>query len=184
MVLPIIAYGHPVLKKQTEQIDKDLDGLNDLIQNMWDTMYNANGVGLAAPQIGKAIRIFMVDTIQVFEEEPSKGIKKVFINAQMIDESGKPWHYEEGCLSIPHIRADVERLSTIRIKYLDENFTEHEDSFDGVNARVIQHEYDHVEGKLFTEKLKPLKKRMLKRKLEAIRKGAVKADYRMKFYRP
>jgi len=182
MILPIIAYGHSVLKKVAVDIDKDFEGLNTLIENMWETMYNADGVGLAAPQIGKSIRLFLIDTIQVMDEgEEDKGIKKVFINAQILEEEGDLWAYEEGCLSIPNIRGDVERNKVIKIKYLDESFNEHVETIEGINARVIQHEYDHIEGLLFTEKLKPLKKRMIKRKLEAIKKGNIQVEYRMKF---
>ena len=183
MVLPIVAYGHPVLKKKGIELEKDYANLDSLLENMWETMYNANGIGLAAPQVGLGVRLFLIDTIQMFEKEPEKGIKKAFINPEIIEEDGKPWSYEEGCLSIPHVRADVSRLSKIRISYFDENFKKHIEEYDDINARVIQHEYDHIEGKLFTEKLKPLKKRMLKRKLEAIRTGNVRTDYRMKFYR-
>jgi len=182
MIFPVIAYGHPVLKKKAVDVPQDYQDLDILMDNMWNTMYNAQGVGLAAPQIGKSLRIFIIDTLQLDEEgKEAKGLKQVFINAEMLEESGKQWTYEEGCLSIPHIRGDVERLNAITIKYLDADFVEHTQSFEGVNARVIQHEYDHIEGKLFTEKLKPLKKRLIQRKLEAIRKGNVKADYRMKF---
>lgn len=182
MILPIFAYGQPVLKKVANDITKDYEGLEELIQNMWDTMYNAEGVGLAAPQIGKSIRIFIVDTEQVMKEgEENKGFKKVFINAQKVEEGGDEWTYEEGCLSIPNIRGDVNRYETVKLSYLDENFQEHVEEFSEINARVILHEYDHLEGKLFTEKLKPLKKKLIKRKLDAIRKGGVKADYRLKF---
>ncbi len=183
MILPIVAFGTPVLKKKAKDVKKDHEGLSELLENMWETMYNANGVGLAAPQIGKQLRIFLVDTIQMEEEdeEMEEGIKQAFINAEILEEEGEPWAYEEGCLSIPHIRGDVERLPNITIKYFDENFKEHTESFDGLNARVIQHEYDHIEGLLFTTKLKPLKRRLIKRKLEAIKKGKVKVDYRMKF---
>lgn len=184
MILPIIAYGHPVLKKKAKTIDSDYEGLEQLIANMWETMYNAEGVGLAAPQIGKSIRMFMVDTKQVLdEEEPGKGIKKLFINAEIIDEKGSPWSYEEGCLSIPHIRADVSRLSSITIRYFNENFDEITEKYDSINARVIQHEYDHIEGKLFTDYLSTVKKRLIKRKLNAISKGNVDMDYKMKFYK-
>jgi len=184
MLLPIYAYGQPVLKKVGEDIDKDYDGLSDLLVNMWETMYNADGVGLAAPQIGKAIRIFLVDTVQTMEEgEEDKGIKMAFINAHIVEENGEAWSYEEGCLSIPNIRGEVSRQEQVTIKWVDEDWNEHEQTFDGINARVIQHEYDHIEGKLFTEQLKPLKKKLIKRKLEAIKKGNVKAHYRMKFPR-
>jgi peptide deformylase len=181
MILPIYAYGQAVLKKRGQEIDKDYEGLNELLENMWETMYNAEGVGLAAPQIGESIRLFLVDTAQVMEEGEEKGIKQVFINAEMIEESGENWSYEEGCLSIPHIRGDVERQKEIHIRYYDEEFKLYEEKFEGINARVIQHEYDHIDGKIFTDKLKPLKKRLIKRKLEAIKKGNVKSDYRMRF---
>lgn len=182
MILPIFAFGQPVLKKIGKNITQDYPELKQLISNMWETMYNANGVGLAAPQIGLPIRMFLVDTAQTMEDDDKKeGIKKVFINAIIEEESGKSWAYEEGCLSIPNVTGDVHRLDTIRIKYLDESFKEKTETYSGINARVIQHEYDHIEGKLFTEMLKPLKRRMIKRKLEAIKKGNVKANYRMKF---
>lgn len=183
MILPVIAYGHPVLKKIALDIDKDYKDLSTLLENMWETMYHASGVGLAAPQIGLSIRIFLVDTIQALEDEGNKeGIKKVFINARILEEDGKPWEYEEGCLSIPHIKGMVERPQNLVIEYMDEDFNIHKESYSGINARVIQHEYDHIEGLLFTEKLKPLKRRMIKRKLEAIKKGKVQSDYRLKFY--
>ena len=182
MILPIYAYGQPVLKKVADEIEDNYEGLEQLLSDMWETMYHASGVGLAAPQIGRPIRIFMVDTTQLDEKgkEP-KGIKKVFINAEILEEDGEEWAYEEGCLSIPYVRGDVNRKERIKIVYEDENFVEHEEVYEGVNARVIQHEYDHIEGKLFTEKLKPLKKKLIKRKLENIKKGNVKADYRLKF---
>lgn len=182
MILPVYAYGQPVLKKKAEKIDKDFKGLNDLLEDMWETMYHADGVGLAAPQIGQSLRLFLVDTVQAMAEgDEDQGIKKAFINVEMLMEEGDLWSYEEGCLSIPHIRADVERQKKIKIKYYDENFNEYIEEYDGINARVIQHEYDHLEGKLFTEKLKPLKKKMINRKLEQIKKGKVKADYRLRF---
>ncbi len=184
MILPIIAYGHPVLKKKAINLEKDYANLESLLVNMWETMYNANGVGLAAPQIGLGVRLFLVDTEQLYDGKDDKeGIKKVFINAQIIEETGEPWSYEEGCLSIPHIRGDVERQGNIVIEYYDEKFKKHREEYNEVDARVIQHEYDHIEGLLFTEKLKPLKKRLIKRRLDSIRKGNVKTDYRMKFFR-
>lgn len=183
MILPIYAYGFPVLKKKATQIDKDHDGLTELIENMWETMYNAKGIGLAAPQIGKSIRIFVVDTVQLEDDEKDlKGIKKILINPEIISEEGEPQSYEEGCLSIPDIRGDVTRNPNIKIKYYDEKFEEFTESYSGINARVIQHEYDHIEGKLFTEQLQPLRKRLIKRKLEAIKKGKVSTDYRMRFF--
>lgn len=182
MILPIFAFGQPVLKKRASEIDADYPELATLIANMYETMYHAHGVGLAAPQIGLSIRLFVVDTIQVMEEgEKEKGIKKVFINPEKIEETGEIKPYEEGCLSIPQIRGDVDRPEVVHIKYMDEQFVEHIETYEGLNARVIQHEYDHIEGLLFIEKLKPLKKQLIKRKLEAIRKGQVEVEYRMKF---
>lgn len=184
MILPIYAYGQPVLKNECHDIDKDYEDLSTLISDMWETMYEASGVGLAAPQIGRDIRLFVVDTIQVMEEgEKDKGIKKVFINAHKIEEEGEPWAYEEGCLSIPHVRADVMRPPQITLEYYDENFEKHIETLEGINARVVQHEYDHTDGILFIDHLKPLKKKLLKRKLESIKKGIVEADYRLKFKR-
>ncbi|MEP2278145.1 peptide deformylase [Maribacter sp.] len=189
MILPIIAYGDPVLRKVADDIDKDYPKLNDLIANMWETMYNASGVGLAAPQIGLPIRIFLVDTtpfsgdedLTEDEQKQLDGFKRVFINATIEEETGDEWAFNEGCLSIPDVREDVSRKGTIKITYLDENFKEHEEIFDGLLARVIQHEYDHIEGVLFTDKLSALKKRMLKGRLTSISKGKVNVDYRMKF---
>lgn len=182
MILPIYGYGHPVLKKKGEEITADYPNLEELIKNMWETMYGAEGVGLAAPQVGLAIRLFLVDTKQTKEEgKEEEGIKKAFINAQILDESGDEWAYEEGCLSIPHIRGDVDRQGTIRIRYQDENFETHEETYEGIEARVIQHEYDHIEGVLFTEKLKPVKRQLVRRKLEKIRKGSISVSYKMKF---
>ena len=185
MILPIYAYGQKVLKKQAEDINTDYEGLTELIANMWETMYNAHGVGLAAPQIGLSIRLFLVDTEQIKEEENEKMIplKKVFINAEILDEAGKEVSFEEGCLSIPQIRGEVQRNENITIRYLDEDFVEYTESYSGFTARVIQHEYDHIEGTLFTERLQPLKRRLIKRKLENIRKGNIDTDYRMRFIR-
>lgn len=185
MILPIYAYGQPVLKRKAIAIEKDYPDFDNLLKNMWETMYNANGVGLAAPQIGMSIRVFLIDTVQLNEKDAKnpKGFKKAFINAEMVEETGKPWEYEEGCLSIPDVRGDVSRPEQITIRYQDENFETHTETFSGMDARVIQHEYDHIEGKLFTEKLKPIKKRMVKRKLEFIKKGKVGVDYKMRFPR-
>lgn len=182
MILSVYAYGQPVLKKVGEDITPEYPNLDKLITDMWETMYYANGVGLAAPQIGKPIRLFLVDTIQMMEEGKEKeGIKQVFINAEIIEESGKEWAYEEGCLSIPDIRGEVLRQPTIKMRWMDEFFNEHEAEFAGIHARVIQHEYDHIDGILFTELLKPIRKKMIRRKLENIKKGKVKAEYKMKF---
>jgi len=170
------------LKKVAKSIEADYPKLQELIANMWETMYNAEGVGLAAPQIGLPIRLFLVDSTQMEEEDkPFKGIKKVLINAEIVEETGKMTSYEEGCLSIPDVRGDVNRPEVLKIRYFDENFQEHIETFTGLNARVVQHEYDHIEGILFTEYLKPLKRRMARRKLEKIKKGQIKNDYRMKF---
>ncbi len=182
MILPIYAYGQPVLKKVGKEIDADYPELKELIANMWETMYNAQGVGLAAPQIGKAIRLFIIDSVQIMEEgKEDEGIKQVFINARKIEEGGEPWEYEEGCLSIPDLRGDVSRPAQIRLRYMDENFETHEKLFTGLNARVIQHEYDHTEGILFTELLKPLKRRLVKRRLDKIKIGNAAPAYKMKF---
>jgi peptide deformylase len=182
MILPIYAYGQKVLKAPTKEVKKEMEGLDTLISNMWETMYNAKGIGLAAPQIGKSLRLFIVDTKQIEKDEKDVvGLKSVFINAEMIEEYGEEKSYEEGCLSIPDIRGDVNRLSEIKIRFMDQNFTSQTKVFQGINARVIQHEYDHIEGKLFTEKLQPLRKRLIKRKLESIKKGNISVDYRMKF---
>lgn len=189
MILPIIAYGDPVLRKVAERIDVDYPKLTELISNMWDTMYNASGVGLAAPQIGLPVRLFMVDTtpfadddeLSKEEQKQLESFKQVFINAEIIEETGEEWPFNEGCLSIPDVREDVSRKDTVQMTYLDENFKEHSKTFDGLLARVIQHEYDHIEGVLFTDKLSALKKRMLKGKLTNISKGNIDVDYRMKF---
>lgn len=184
MILPVFAFGQPVLKKRATDINKDYEGLESLISNMWETMYAAHGVGIAAPQIGVSVRLFIIDSIQIMEEEKkAEGIKKVFINAQIIEETGELWSYEEGCLSIPNIRGDVERQQKVRIQYLDENFEKHDEIYEGINARVIQHEYDHIEGVLFVEKLKPLKKKLIQRKLNDIKSGKATADYKIKFVR-
>lgn len=180
MILPIVAYGDPVLKRETVDIEVDYPQLSHLISDMWETMYNADGLGLAAPQIGKSIRLFIADTEQLKDGE-ARGIKKVFINATLLKEEGKPWNFEEGCLSIPGVREEVLRKPKIDIEYLDENFEYHRETFEGLNARVIQHEYDHVEGILFTDHLKPLKKRLIKRKLVNISRGEVDVHYRMRF---
>jgi len=180
MILPIMALGQPVLKRVAAPIEEDYEGLEELIANMWDTMYNAKGIGLAAPQIGRSIRLFLVDTEQ-FEELEVPGIKKVFINAEILSEEGEPWAYEEGCLSIPKINGEVSRPETVTIRYMDEKFKEYTETFDDMNARVIQHEYDHIEGIMFTELLKPLKRRLLSRKLDNIRKGKINPEYKMKF---
>jgi peptide deformylase len=192
MILPVVAYGSPILRKMCEDITPEYPELAKLISDMWETVYNSNGVGLAAPQINKGIRLFIVDTLQIVEsfedadkqkypnEEP---IKQVFINAKIVEETGEFWSYNEGCLSIPKIREDISRQAKIKVAYVDENFAPQEKEFHGITARVIQHEYDHIQGKLFIDYITPLKKRLMKKKLDDITAGRVKTDYRMLFPR-
>jgi len=188
MILPIVAYGTPVLKKEGKNITKDYPNLDQFIADMWETMYKANGVGLAAPQVGVAIRLFVVDASPFAEDEELSdeereqliGFKKVFINPEL-EESGEEWVFNEGCLSIPEVREDIYRQEEIHITYFDENFKKHKEIFTGLPARVIQHEYDHIEGILFTDKLSPLKKRLIKGKLNNIAKGNIQVDYKMRF---
>jgi len=188
MILPIVAYGNPVLKKGAKNITQDYPELDQFIYNMWETMYKASGVGLAAPQVGVGIRLFVVDAspfaedeeLSQEEKEQLSGFKKVFINPEL-EESGEEWAFNEGCLSIPEVREDIYRQEKIHITYFDENFKEHQETFTGLPARVIQHEYDHIEGILFTDKLSPLKKRLIKGKLNNIAKGNIQVDYKMRF---
>jgi len=182
MIIPIVAYGTKVLKQKAEDISSDYPNLEQLIEDMFETMYEASGVGLAAPQIGRSIRLFIVDGSPFADEDADmEGFRKVFINPQIVEESGEEWNFNEGCLSIPSIREDVSRLSKVRIRYQDQDFNNIEEEYDGTKARIIQHEYDHIEGVLFTDYLSTIKKRLLKRKLNDISKGNVKVDYRMKF---
>ena len=196
MVLPVIAYGDPVLRKVGEEITKDYPGLQDVIANMFETMHNALGVGLAAPQIGKSIRLFVIETKPFTEREETDdeddefspeereqlaNFRKVFINPQIIKEEGDEWVFNEGCLSIPKIREDVLRKPKIHIQYYDENFTFFDETYEGLAARVIQHEFDHIEGKLFTDRISPLRRRLLQGKLKDISKGKVKIGYKMRF---
>ena len=182
MILPILAYGDPVLRKKASVIDKSFNGLSNLINDMFDTMDRSNGVGLAAPQVGKSIRLFVIDSTSMYDEgEAEGGIRKVFVNPQILEEKDKPWTFEEGCLSIPHIREDVMRNATVRISYQDEEFNSFTETFTGMTARVIQHEYDHIEGVLFIDHISALKRRLLKGKLKDISKGKVHVDYRMRF---
>lgn len=192
MILPIVAYGSPILRVVSREINQDYPGLDKLIEDMWETMYASNGVGLAAPQVSRDIRLFVVDSGQIFanQEDDEKGqfpdepgIKKVFINAKIKALNGKEWIYNEGCLSIPKIREDVSRNEEITIEYQDESFTTHTETFNGLTARIILHEYDHIEGKLFIDHLKPLKRKLMKGKLDDISKGKVKVDYKMTFAR-
>jgi peptide deformylase len=189
MILPIIAYGDPVLRKTGKDITNEYPNLDALLENMFETMYEARGIGLAAPQVGVPIRLFIVDATpfeedeELTEEERAflSTFKQVFINAKIIKETGDEWAFNEGCLSIPDIREDIFRNDTIKIEYLDENFEKYTKKFHGIVARIIQHEYDHIEGVLFTDKLSALKKRLIKGKLSNISKGKIKVDYRMHF---
>ena len=200
MILPVVVYGDPVLRKVAVAIDKNYVGLEALIANMFETMYNANGVGIAAPQVGKAIRLFVIDaapfaevdeedeeeeeTLSKKELEFLKSFKRVFINAKIIEEKGVEWKFNEGCLSIPKIREDVLRKSIVTIEYFDEHFKKHTETLDGLAARVVQHEYDHIEGKLFTDKISPFKRKLLSGKLTDISKGKFSTDYKTKIYIP
>lgn len=185
MILPIVAYGDPVLRKKCAPISPDYPQLRTLIANMFETMYNANGVGIAAPQVGLSIRLFVIDATPYEDEDPAlKDFKKVFINAEILEGEGEQEAASEGCLSIPDIREDINRQPEITIRYQDENFAECTETFSGIAARVVQHEYDHIEGKLFTDYLSPLRKRMLQGRLNAISKGEIKAEYKMRFPRP
>ncbi len=194
MILPIVAYGHPVLRKVCAEITPDFPNLTKLINDMWDTMYGSNGVGLAAPQINKDVRLFVIDSAQMFakdeeeedeEEEESfpdsPGIKQVFINAHIVELNGEEWSYNEGCLSIPKIREDIYRQESVTIEFEDENFELHTKIFNGITARIILHEYDHIEGKLFIDHISLLKRKLLKRKLDDISKGHINVDYKMLF---
>ncbi len=178
MVYPIVMYGDPVLKKKTKPIKPGSIDVKSLAEDMFETMYAANGVGLAAPQIGQSVRLFIIDTSQMDDEEVGD-FKQVFINPEIISENGEEWIFEEGCLSIPNIREDVERKDTVKIRYMDEQWEEHEEVFSGIVARILQHEYDHINGILFTDHLIPLKKRLLKGKLSNISKGKVDISYRI-----
>jgi peptide deformylase len=187
MILPIVAYGAAILRKVSPPIEADYPGLALLIEDMWETMYESNGVGLAAPQINKNIRLFVMDSEQIFasrEEEDevypdAPGIKKVFINAKVLETGGKEWVYNEGCLSIPKIREDITRAETVTLSYMDENFKSYTETFNGMTARIILHEYDHIDGKLFIDYLKPLRRKILQGKLNDISKGNTRVDYKM-----
>jgi peptide deformylase len=190
MILPIVAYGAPILRTVSKDITPDYPDLQKLMADMWETLYASNGVGLAAPQINRDIRLFLVDSTQVFDnqDEDEKGrypdepgIKQVFINAHIKTLNGEEWAYNEGCLSIPKIREDIVRNETVTLEYVDENFQPHTETFRGITARIILHEYDHIEGKLFIDYLKPLKRKLLKGKLDDISKGKIKVDYKMVF---
>lgn len=182
MIFPIVLYGDPVLKKKASEVAEGDESVKEFVESMYETMYAAQGVGLAAPQVGQSLRVFVVDTSPM-EDDEEDGMKQAFINPIMIEEMGEEWAFEEGCLSIPGVRADVNRKPQIKIEYFDENWELHEETFDGMKARVIQHEYDHIEGKLFTDYLTPFKKRLIKGKLANISKGKTDAEYRVKIPR-
>ncbi len=190
MILPIVAYGAPVLRKVAKDVPPGYPNLKKIIDDMWETMYASNGVGLAAPQVNKDIRVFIIDSAQIFviqdDEDKGKypdepGIKKVFINAHIAELDGEEWSYNEGCLSIPKIREDIKRPEKIVLQYLGENLQPHKEEFIGLTARIIQHEYDHIEGKLFIDRLKPLRRKMLQGKLNDISKGKIRMDYKMMY---
>lgn len=179
MIYPVTVFGDPILRKKAEPVTSEFQDLKGFIENMFDTMYNSDGVGLAAPQVGKTIRIFVIDS-EIDDEDELPGIKKAFINPEIVEKSGDEWVMNEGCLSLPEIREDVLRPETIKIKYFDEEFIEHVETYSGFTSRVIQHEYDHLEGVMFVDYLTPLRKRILKGKLSAISKGKVIPKYRIK----
>ncbi|MBI2729180.1 MAG: peptide deformylase [Sphingobacteriales bacterium] len=190
MTLPIVAYGHPVLRTVCKDITPDYPNLQKFIEDMWETMYDSNGVGLAAPQVNKDIRLFVIDSTQIFENmedeeredyEDYPGTKQVFINAHIVELDGEEWAYNEGCLSIPKIREDIFRQETVTLNYVDENFQPHTKTFSGITARVILHEYDHIEGRLFIDYMKPFKRKLLKGKLDDISRGKISVDYKMMF---
>jgi peptide deformylase len=191
LTLPIVAYGHPVLRKLAHDIDPDYPGLAKLLEDMWETLYASSGVGLAAPQVNKDIRLFLVDSEQIFNQMKQEkeqhnypdapGIKQVFINAHIKELDGFEWSYNEGCLSIPKIREDIKRQSVVTIEFMDENFQKHMRTYHGLTARIILHEYDHIEGKLFIDHISPLKRKLMKGKLNDISKGKIKVDYKMMF---
>jgi peptide deformylase len=190
MTLPIVAYGHPVLRTLCKDIEPDYPNLQKFIDDMWETMYDSNGVGLAAPQVNKDIRLFVIDSTQIFENmedeekedyEDYPGTKQVFINAHILELDGEEWSYNEGCLSIPKIREDIYRQETVTLHFMDGNFEPHTQTFSGITARVILHEYDHIEGKLFIDYMKPFKRKLLKGKLDDISRGKINVDYKMMF---
>ncbi len=182
MILPVVAYGHPVLKKVAAEIGRDYPGLAQFIEDMWETMYQSDGVGLAAPQVNKSIRLFVIDTSPFAETYPeAKDFKRVFINAQIYDESGDEWSFNEGCLSFPGLREDIFRKPVIRIRYVDDMFRPHDEQYSGIMARVIQHEYDHIEGITMVDRISPLKKILLRRRLQDISSGQVEVHYKMIF---
>lgn len=184
MILPVYVFGSPILRRISVDIDKDYKGLQTFMDDLWETMYKSDGLGLAAPQVGKSIRMFVIDASPLFEEDPTlKDFKKIFINARITERSDDEWAFTEGCLSIPNIREEIYRPSKVRIEYYDENWAFHDEYFDGIPARIIQHEYDHLEGLMFVDKISPLRRRLLMGKLTAITKGKVDVSYKIKIPR-
>ena len=181
MTLPIYVYGSPVLRKVARPVEQDEEGLDEFMDNLWDTMYQSDGIGLASPQVGKSLRIFVIDGTPLEEDDPSlKDFKVTFINPKILERHGDDKTFEEGCLSIPNLREEIVRPEKVRIRYFDRDFNQHEEEYEGIAARIIQHEYDHLEGILFTDKMAPLKKRMLRNKLNAIAKGKFEVSYKVK----
>jgi peptide deformylase len=182
MILPVVAYGHPVLKKRASEIEPDYPGLKEFIADMWETMYQADGVGLAAPQVNRSVRMFVIDASAYSKDYPeAEGFKRLFINPDIYHEEGEEWMFNEGCLSFPGLREDIYRKPVIRIRWVDEDFKAHDERFDGIVARIIQHEYDHIEGVLMVDRINSLKKMLLNRKLSDISRGNVETSYRMSF---
>jgi len=179
MIYPVVVYGHPVLRKVSTEIEKDHPELESFIDDMFETMYASDGIGLAAPQVGKSIRLFVIDASPLEEDEPElKDFKKVFINPKIFDKTGEHSAFNEGCLSIPNIREEVVREPRIRIQYYDQDFNFYDEEYDGTISRIIQHEYDHLEGILFTDLVAPIRKRLLRSKLQAISRGKFEASYK------
>jgi peptide deformylase len=184
MVYPIVVYGSPILRKMAKDLDRNFEGLDTLISDMFESMDKSDGMGLAAPQIGKSVRLFIIDGSSLTEDDPGmKDFKKVFINARIIEEEGEPWTFNEGCLSLPKIREDVTRKPRIRLQYYDENWQFHDEYFDGIKARIIQHEYDHIDGILFIDRILPIRRKMLKGKLHDISKGKADVEYKIRVMR-
>ena len=181
MILPIYLYGAPVLRRQSEEVTPDCPDFAQLLDNLWETMYHAEGVGLAAPQVGRNLRLFVADTDALSKDFPEgKGFKKAFVNAQLLEETGDLWVYNEGCLSVPKVHEDVRRHKRVHLRYCDENFVQHDEWFEGICARVILHELEHLEGKSFVERLSPIRRQLLKSKLMKVSKGAISTPYRTK----
>jgi peptide deformylase len=182
MIFPIVAYGHPVLRKVAQDVGPDYPGLKEFISDLFETMYKTDGVGLAAPQVNRSIRIFVIDASHFSEQQPElEGFRKAFINPHITAESGEEWIFNEGCLSVPDIREDISRKPRVRIEYVDEDFVPHDEIYEGIAARIIQHEYDHLQGIMLVDRISPLRKMLLKRKLNDITTGNIDVAYKMIF---